>query len=135
MSTSRFRPLKALARGVNGKCPHCGVGAMLDGWVSARDRCPECGLVYERKHGDTWAFWVVGDRIPVFVAIAVIYFGLKPEWLLGGMLEFGALVAALVLTTPYRMGLILAVHYVSRVYWPDPDDPVPMAGSILSSAP
>jgi len=31
--------------------------------------------VYERSPGDTWAFTIVGDRLPVAVIIVLIYFG------------------------------------------------------------
>ena len=128
MSGSRIRPWRALANGVKRNCPHCGLGVLLDGWLSARDRCPTCGLVYERNHGDTWAFWVVGDRIPVAIAIVAIYFGLKPASAIGGILFLGALAALLIVTIPHRMGLVLALHYLSRQYWPDVDDPVPGPG-------
>jgi uncharacterized protein (DUF983 family) len=125
MSRNDIRPWKALANGIRRICPHCGRGPMLDGWLSVRDRCPECGLVYERNHGDTWAFWVIGDRIPIAIAIVAVYFGLQPHTLVAGILFFGTLGALLVATVPHRMGAILALHYLSRRWWPDPDDPVP----------
>jgi hypothetical protein len=33
--------------------------------------------------------------------------------------------AVFVWTSPNRWGVGIALHYLSRVYWPDPDDPVP----------
>jgi hypothetical protein len=33
--------------------------------------------------------------------------------------------ALLVATSPNRWGVGIALHYLSRVYWPDPADPVP----------
>jgi hypothetical protein len=50
--------------------PEFGRGPLLTGWMTIRERCPECGLVYERSAGDTWAFWIIGDRIPIAIAIA-----------------------------------------------------------------
>ncbi len=43
--------------------------------------------------------------------------------------------ALLVWTAPNRWGVGIALHYLSRVYWPDPDDPVPApsAGSGLKA--
>jgi hypothetical protein len=35
---------------------------------------------------------------------------------------FGVL---LVWTAPNRWGVGIALHYLSRVYWPDPADPIP----------
>jgi hypothetical protein len=40
-------------------------------------------LVYQRNPGDTWAFTVIGDRIPIAASIGLIYFGVVrsyPAW-------------------------------------------------------
>jgi hypothetical protein len=87
-----------------------------------RRRCPS-GLVYERNPGDTWAFTIVGDRLPVAAIIVIVYVGFvraHPAW---GVLTFGVLGALLVWTAPNRWGVGIALHYLSRVYWPDPQDP------------
>jgi len=84
-----------------------------------------CGLVYERNPGDTWAFTVIGDRIPVAACIGLIYFGVMrsyPAWGFATLVMSGVL---LVWTAPNRWGVGIALHYLSRVYWPDPSDPVP----------
>ena len=116
---------KALQYGIRRVCPHCGRGPMLDGWLSPRDRCPACGLVYQRNPGDTWAFWIIGDRIPMAIAIATVYFGFGPRSWIQGAFFSGAVAAVLIATIPQRMGLVLALHYLSRRYWPDLDDPIP----------
>ena len=85
--------------------------------------CPVCGLVYQRNAGDTWAFWIIGDRIPVAMAIAVVYFGVGPHTWAQGALFFAAIAIALVATIPQRMGFVIALDYLSRRYWPDLDDP------------
>jgi hypothetical protein len=36
-----------------------------------------------------------------------------------------ALAALVVWTAPNRWGAGIALHYLSRVYWPDPADPIP----------
>jgi hypothetical protein len=38
---------------------------------------------------------------------------------------FVLLGALLVWTAPNRWGAGIALHYLSRVFWPDPGDPVP----------
>ena len=35
------------------------------------------------------------------------------------------LIVALIWTAPNRWGAGIALHYLSRVYWPDPSDPLP----------
>jgi hypothetical protein len=29
------------------------------------ESCSSCGLIFERNPGDTWAFTVIGDRLPI----------------------------------------------------------------------
>jgi len=98
---------------------------MLDGWLATRDHCPECGLVYQRNPGDTWGFWIIGDRLPVAIAIAAVYFGLRPHTPMQIALFVGTLGGVLIATIPHRMGLVVALHYLSRRFWPDPDDTIP----------
>ena len=111
-------------RGIRRRCPHCGRGPLFSGWRHL-DRCSFCGLVYERNPGDTWAFTIIGDRIPVAVGIGLVYFGLFRVHRAAGFVALGILVALLVWTAPNRWGLGIALHYLSRVYWPDPSDPIP----------
>ena len=54
------------------------------------DRCSECGLVYQRNHGDTWLFWIIGDRIPIGLGIVALYFGFRPKTVIGFVLFFAA---------------------------------------------
>jgi hypothetical protein len=84
-----------------------------------------CGLVYERNPGDTWAFTIIGDRLPIAVIIVMIYFGIGRSHRTLGLIAFGVLGVLLVWTAPNRWGAGIALHYLSRVFWPDPGDPVP----------
>jgi hypothetical protein len=81
--------------------------------------------VFERNPGDTWAFTVIGDRLPIAAIIAVIYFGLVRQHLAVGLTAIGLLGVLVVWTAPNRWGVGIALHYISRVIWPDPEDPVP----------
>src|SRR5205814_3242843 len=67
--------LTALRRGIRKRCPHCGEGALFSGWAHHLERCSVCGLVYERNPGDTWAFTIIGDRLPIAAIVVLIYFG------------------------------------------------------------
>lgn len=93
--------------------------------MSVRHECPVCGLVYERNAGDTWAFWVVADRIPIAVAIAAIYCGFRPQSWAQGAMFFAVLAMSVVGTIPERLGFVIALDYLSRRYWPDPADLIP----------
>ena len=114
----------ALGRGVRKRCPHCGQGRLFSGW-SHLERCSTCGLVFERNPGDTWAFTIIGDRLPVAAIIALIYFGVVRTHRVLGLTMLAVFGVSLVWTAPNRWGVGIALHYLSRVYWPDPADPIP----------
>ena len=116
--------LTALRRGLSRRCPHCGGSPLFSGWHHL-DRCSVCGLVYERNPGDTWAFTIIGDRLPVAAIIVMIYFGIGRSHPALGIATCAVLGAALVWTSPNRWGAGIALHYLSRVFWPDPADPIP----------
>ena len=122
IDTRRIVP--ALQRGLRKRCPHCGVGPLFTGWTQLV-RCSHCGLVFEPHEGDTWFFTVIGDRLPVAVAIVIVYFNLGAFSHALGALAFAAIVVTLIWTTPNRWGAGVALHYLSRVFWPDPADPMP----------
>jgi uncharacterized protein (DUF983 family) len=115
---------RALARGLRKRCPQCGKGALFSGWAEHLASCSHCGLVYERNAGDTWAFTIIGDRLPVALAVVAVYFGVfrYNRWL--GMVTLAITALLIVWTAPNRWGAGIALHYLSRVYFPDASDPV-----------
>lgn len=40
-----------LRRGLTKKCPRCGGGHVYDSWFRMKERCPTCGLLFEREPG------------------------------------------------------------------------------------
>jgi hypothetical protein len=84
-----------------------------------------CGLVFERNPGDTWAFTIIGDRLPVAAIIVLLYFGFGRSHRVLGLTTFVVMGVLLVLTAPNRWGIGIGLHYVSRVLSPDPADPIP----------
>ena len=40
-----------LSRALQLRCPRCGGGKLFKGWFRMHERCPECGLKYERAPG------------------------------------------------------------------------------------
>jgi uncharacterized protein (DUF983 family) len=114
----------AVGRGLRKRCPHCGEGPLFSGW-SFFKRCSICGLVFTKNPGDTWAFTIIGDRLPIGAIIVLIYFDVVRSHPVPGMALLAALVALAIWTSPNRWGAGIALHYLSRVYWPDPADPLP----------
>lgn len=116
--------ITALRRGLRKRCPHCGEGRLFSRWAHL-ERCSICGLVYVRNPGDTWAFTILGDRLPIGAIIVVIYFGVVASHPVLGLTMMVVSAALLLWTAPNRWGAGIAMHYVSRVCWPDPADPIP----------
>jgi uncharacterized protein (DUF983 family) len=124
-TTSRLKLIRtALHRGLRKRCPHCGKGPLFSGW-SHLDRCSGCGLVFARNPGDTWFFFIIGDRLPIAAMIVLIYFGVVRSYPVLGLTMLVALAALVIWTAPSRWGAGIALHYLSRVFWPDPADPIP----------
>lgn len=123
--TRRDRIGLAIRRGWRKRCPHCGRGPIFSGWAHHLERCSVCGLVYERNPGDTWAFTIIGDRLPIAALIVIVYFGLFRAHRVLGIMAFIISGALFFWTSPNRWGVGIALHYLSRVFWPDPADPVP----------
>src|SRR5262245_2546640 len=115
----------ALERGLRKRCPHCGEGRLFAGWWSSLERCSICGLIYVRNPGDTWGFTIFLNRVPVGVMIALIYVGVVRSHPALGFAMLAVVAVVAIWTTPNRQGLGIALHYLSRVYWPDAADPIP----------
>jgi uncharacterized protein (DUF983 family) len=125
MVTSRWKFIRtALMRGLRKRCPHCGGGPLFRGW-SQLERCSACGLTFVSNPGDTWAFTIIGDRLPIGAMIAVIYFGVARSHPALGIALLAGLGALVIATARNRLGAGIALHYLSRVFWPDPADPIP----------
>ena len=81
--------------------------------------------MYERNPGDTWAFTIIGDRLPIAAIIVLIYVGLVRSHRLTGIVALFGVGLLIVITAPNRWGIGIALHYLSRAIWPDADDPLP----------
>jgi uncharacterized protein (DUF983 family) len=127
VTASRRKITTALWRGLRKRCPHCGEGRLYAGW-SEFERCSVCGLVFVPKPGDTWFFTIVGDRLPVGLMIVLIYFGVVRSHPVAGFTLLAVLGALVLWTAPNRWGAGIALHYLSRVYFPDPSDSLPPEG-------
>jgi len=57
--------------------------------------------------------------------VVLIYFGVMRLRPVLGVALLVVLIALLFWTAPNRWGVGIALHYLSRVYWPDPADPIP----------
>ena len=108
---------KALRHGLARRCPHCGRAPLFAKWFTLHEKCTVCGLRFEQRPGDTWALWLIGDRVFLAVLIVLVFLVFRStSWLLAGAIAV-LVVVPLIWTMPHRMGVCLAFDYLSRVYW------------------
>ncbi len=111
-------------RGLRRRCPRCGEGPLFRRWIEAHDRCSKCGLQYQRNYGDTWGFIVLTDRIPIMFGVIAVYFGIRSTtWVTTAIFTL-SMAIPLLATMRERLGLAIALDYLSRVYLPDPSDEI-----------
>lgn len=103
-----------LWRGLGKRCPRCGQAPQFESWFTLHERCSQCSLQFEKTPGDTWGFWVLGDRIFIAITIALIFFGLSPDTWQERVLFLTVIIGATILTMPRRQGVCTALDYYVR---------------------
>ena len=106
--------LEAIRRGLGRRCPRCGRAPILERWLDAYDACASCGLPFEEHAGDTWAFWVVLDRLFVAIPLLILLLGFATASLRVRLVLIAMLLVPLVLTMPHRQGVAIALDYLFR---------------------
>jgi uncharacterized protein (DUF983 family) len=89
------------------------------------DRCQACGLRYLHAQGDTWFFWLLGNRFPIAIGIVAVYFGFHVDSVVEGVGFVIALLIPLLLSMRPRQGIAVALAYLARFHMPDPSDEMP----------
>ncbi|HVM63282.1 MAG TPA: DUF983 domain-containing protein [Acidimicrobiales bacterium] len=95
----RAKPGRMVARGAVCRCPRCGRGKVFESWFKLRERCPGCGMRFEREEG----FWLGGYVINFATGEAGIMVLLA---VLIGMVANGHHINAVLFIT---VGLVVAV--------------------------
>jgi len=121
------RPMRpAIWRGFRRRCPHCGEGALFDGYLKVRDRCPVCREEFHHHRADDGPAYltilVVGHLLAPM--IHVIYSHFRPEPL---VFATGLTVAAVAMSLwllPRLKGVVVAIQWSRRMHgFGTADDP------------
>ena len=102
-----------MLRGVLKKCGRCGAGHLFDGWFQQKERCPGCGLKFEREPG-----FFVGAYLINFAIVIILLFVLCMGFVAMKAIDHDASVAPIVIA-----GLIIAFvapvafYPFSRTIW------------------
>jgi uncharacterized protein (DUF983 family) len=107
-------PLRtAILRGIRGRCPRCGEGALFSGFLTLKPRCERCGLDFSfADSADGPAFFVmsISGFIVVFSALAVEVLYQPPFWLHAVLWLPLILITTLLPLRPAK-GVLIALQY------------------------
>lgn len=80
VSETEYPPLNTLSTGLRCRCPRCGEGPLLTGYLTIRDKCPKCGLNYSfADPADGPAFFVMcGVGIVGMMVLMAFEFTVRP---------------------------------------------------------
>jgi uncharacterized protein (DUF983 family) len=114
--------MRAVMRSV---CPRCRQGAIFKGtllhsWLSMYDKCPVCGLRYEREQGYFLGAMMVSYilSVPVLVVLMLAAWLIKPEWSLQRIVVAGFVAFLPFVPGMVRFSRVLWIHFDRAV---DPD--------------
>jgi uncharacterized protein (DUF983 family) len=113
------RPLGlALRRGWQSRCPNCGAGTMMQGYLKVRDACPVCNeALYHQRADDGPAYLtilVVGHSLaPILFFVFVKY---RPEPLVLASVFVTATVALALFLLPRFKGMLVALQWAKRMH-------------------
>ena len=102
-----------IMRGVSCRCPACGKGKLLQGFLALAPRCEVCGLDYSfADSADGPAFFVmsISGFLVVFAALAVEVLYQPPFWV-HAMLWLPLILLTTLLPLRPMKGLLIALQY------------------------
>ena len=109
---------KAMLRGLRLRCPSCGTGKILSGYLDVKDTCDTCGQELHHASVDDGPAYFT---LLVVVAIIFPMFGLiyslfdpEPLWVAVSMMVLATVLALLIL--PRVKGLFIGLQWAKRLY-------------------
>ena len=107
----------ALARGLTGRCPHCGQGKLYRAYLKQVDHCASCGERFDDIATDDAAPWFTMLLAGVFAApLFFIFQGLLSYHIVIGTLLILLIIIALVLILlPRVKGILISAFWFARL--------------------
>ncbi|MEF3046793.1 DUF983 domain-containing protein [Tabrizicola sp. L79] len=119
MADTEDRPLKpALLRGWRRKCPNCGAGPLLSGYLKVRDNCTVCGQELHHHRADDGPAYltilIVGHLMAPLILYVFTHF--RPDPLvLASVFSVGTVALSLWLL-PRLKGAVVAIQWAKRMH-------------------
>jgi uncharacterized protein (DUF983 family) len=107
---------RSMIHGLRCRCPRCGEGRLLQGFLRLRPRCERCGLDYGfADAGDGPAVFVIliGGFVVVFAALAV-EFAYQPPYWLHAVLWLPLIMIVTLVPLRALKGVLIALQYHHR---------------------
>ncbi|GHC54493.1 zinc-finger protein [Gemmobacter tilapiae] len=113
------RPMgQALRRGWRCRCPACGEGKLLQGYLKVRDNCPKCGEALHHQRADDGPAYltimIVGHILAPVLLFVYMKWRLEPMtmiWVFG----LGCVALSLFLL-PRMKGIMVAIQWSKRMH-------------------
>jgi uncharacterized protein (DUF983 family) len=111
------RPLgPAMLRGWRRKCPNCGTGPLLRGYLKVRDACPVCGEDLHHQRADDGPAYltilIVGHLMAPAILIAFVRY--RPDPLVLASVFSVATVALSLFLLPRLKGMLVGIQWARR---------------------
>lgn len=109
-------PLNTLVTGLRCRCPRCGKGPVLRGFLKVREACPACGLDYGfADPADGPAFFGM-SLVGLFgmIAFMAFEFTVQPPIWVHLVVTFPLLIVACLAVLPPLKGWMVAEQYVRK---------------------
>ncbi len=113
------RPLgPAMLRGWRRKCPNCGTGPLLRGYLKVRDACPVCGEDLHHQRADDGPAYltilIVGHLMAPAILIAFVRY--RPDPLVLAAVFSVATVALSLFLLPRLKGALVGIQWAKRMH-------------------
>lgn len=113
------RPMgPAMFRGWRRKCPNCGAGPMLRGYLKVRDTCPVCGEQFHHHRADDGPAYLTILIVGHIMAPALLYVFTKfrPDPLVLCTIFTVGTVALSLWLLPRLKGMIVGIQWAKRMH-------------------
>ena len=109
----------AMRRGLIGRCPNCGGGAMFGSYLTVNPRCPVCGEDLSFERADDAPSWLTLLIVCVLVGAGVLIS--EDAWpdmplLLAAVLWLAVTVVASLLILPRMKGAVVGYQWATRMH-------------------
>ncbi len=113
------RPMRpALLRGWRRRCPNCGAGPLLSGYLSVRDACPVCGEDFHHQRADDGPAYltilIVGHLMAPLILWSFVRF--RPDPLILASVFSVCTVALSLYLLPRLKGVLVAIQWARRMH-------------------